>query len=121
MHPCESKRVIQKVIEEGFDNPNQPLPGEPSTIESDSESDSDDDSEDEARPSCIIVNALHVQDIFDLPKKGLGTARFRSPKLPQQINLRNLNIQQVKYAAISDVVLYAKNGVGGGVLEVAEQ
>lgn len=119
MHPCESKRVTSKPAEEGFDTPHDPLPSEPPVVDTDSDSDSVEESEDEARPSCILLNALHVHDVFDVPKK--GPARFRQPKLPQQINLRNLNIQQIKYTTISDVILYSKYGVGNGVLEIAGQ
>jgi len=117
MHPCESKRVSSKAKEEGLNGDHLPLPDEP-LVDSDSDSDSD-ESDEEARPSCILLNALHVQDIFDIAKK--GPARFRPAKLPQQINLRNLNIQQIKYATISDVVLYTKPGVGNGVLDLAEK
>ena len=77
------------------------------------------ESEEETGPSCILLNSLHVHEVFDIPKK--GQARFRTARLPQQINLRNLNIQQIKYATISDLVLYTKNGVGSGVLDLAEQ
>lgn len=119
MHPCESKRVSPEAMEEGLDVAHHPLPCDPPLVGTDSDSDSDDESEEEARPSCILLNALHVQDIFELPKNGI--ACFRPAKLPQQINLRNLNIQQIKYATISDVVLYTKHGVGNGVLDVAEQ
>lgn len=93
----------------------------------DSESDGDDMSmDDEDRPSCILLNALHVQDVFDLPttqsnrKEMARRPAFRRAKLPQQINLRNLHIQQLKYTTISDVIVYCKGGVGDGVLDIAE-
>lgn len=117
MHPTESKRVSLKAQADGMGSLNHPLPCEQPTAESsDSSSESSTDDTDEPRPSCILLNALHVTDIFDLEGP-----RFRSAKLPQQINLRNLNIQQIKYATISDVVIYGKNGVGKGVLEIAEK
>lgn len=105
MHPCESKRAAED-------------------IEMDSDSD-DMSMEDDDRPSCILLNALHVQDIFTLPqatqhREIKARPAFREAKLPQQINLRNLHIQQIKYATISDVIIYCKGGVGDGVLDVAE-
>lgn len=118
MHPCESKRVSTKAEEEGLDVLHHPMPCPPPVDDSDSDSDSE-ESEEEARPSCILLNALHVQDVFDIPKRGSG--RFKQAKLPQQINLRNLNIQQIKYSTISDIVMYTKNGVGTGVLDLAEK
>jgi dual specificity MAP kinase phosphatase len=133
MHPCESKRVSAQAKAEGLDTINHPLPCDdpvsaPSTSASSSSMSSD--SED-SRPSCILLNSLHLSDVLELPppitmtKNSPGSVpnlpRFRQAKLPQQINLRNLNIQQIKYATISDLVIYAKGGVGAGVLEMAEQ
>jgi dual specificity MAP kinase phosphatase len=86
-------------------------------------SDSSESLEDEEAPNCILLNALHVQDIFDLPgtsRHYIGEPRFRPPRLPGAINLRNLNIQQIKYPSISDIILYAKGGVSDGLLKVAE-
>lgn len=88
-----------------------------------SSSDSSESVDEEHGPSCILLNALHVQDVFDLPGTGrryTGEARFRPAKLPAQINLRNLNIQQIKYSTISDIILYAKDGTSDGLLKVAE-
>lgn len=116
MHPCESKRVSTKAVEEGLGSRHYPMPCD-APVNSDSDSDSE-DSTDDTQPSCVLLNALHVQDIFEF--SDCGTPRFRQAKLPQQINLRNLNIQQIKYTTISDVVLYTKNGVGKGVLDMAE-
>jgi dual specificity MAP kinase phosphatase len=84
------------------------------------------------------MNAVHAQDVFELPmlplpgrrpsfarttgKGGIDRplGRFRPSRLPNQINLRNLHIQQIKYATISDIVLYTRNGVSPGTLEIAE-
>ncbi|KAK8861357.1 hypothetical protein IAR55_002176 [Kwoniella newhampshirensis] len=127
MHPCDSKRVSLTAAAKGVAEEHHPLPcgnlDAAAEETSDSESDVEDlDSEDQ-RPSCILFNALHVHDVFDLPKhrNDKRPARFRPARLPHQINLRNLNIQQIKYASVSDVVLYSKHGAGNGVLEVAEQ
>jgi dual specificity MAP kinase phosphatase len=127
MHPCESKRVTPEAAAKGLDTPQHPLPCAPtdnSTSDS-GESSAEQESMEEPRPSCILLNALHVQDVFDLPRPGARVdprrpASFRAAKLPAQINLRNLHIQQIKYATISDIILYAKAGVGEGVLETAE-
>lgn len=128
MHPCEPMRVSSQAKTQEPDEDSHALPSTGSDVQSDSSSSSDDS--EEPRPSCILLNALHVSDIFELPsftrpppsteEVEVGSARFRPAKLPQQINLRNLNIQQIKYASISDIVIYAKYGVGQGVLEVAE-
>lgn len=124
MHPCESKRVSIQLPpksnlmqEQIFANVTIPGFAEDS---SDSSSGSGDNG-----PSCIFANALHAQDIFDFPAFSTvpyegGQANFRLPRLPHNINLRNLNIQQIKYTTVSDVILYAKNGVGAGVLQIAE-
>ncbi|EIW69112.1 hypothetical protein TREMEDRAFT_44314 [Tremella mesenterica DSM 1558] len=124
MHPCESKKVLSAALAQGLGETHHPLPCGGSPCETDSETD---EAEDQG-PSCVLLNSLHVQDIFDLPtmtKTQPGTApprpRFKPARLPQQINLRNLNIQQIKYATISDIIIYAKGGLGHGVLEVAEQ
>jgi dual specificity MAP kinase phosphatase len=132
MHPCESKRVTAKAHEEGKDKINHPLPCETAGDEgaepptppqrSPAETDAGEDEMD-AVPKCLLMNALHILDIFDLPGMGsriVKSPRFRPARLPNQINLRNLNIQQIKYTTISDVVLYAKAGVVDGVLRVAE-
>jgi hypothetical protein len=38
-------------------------------------------------------------------------ARFLPPDLGGQISLRNLMIQEIKYATISDLVIYAPQGL----------
>lgn len=123
MHPCESKRVSSQAAAQGLDEEHHPMPCEtdqPNQL-SDS-SNSSVDSDDDPRQSCVLLNALFAQDIFELPRHGVNEkARFRPAKLPAQINLRNLNIQQIKYATISDLVIYAKHGLGEGVLRIAEQ
>lgn len=131
MHPLESKRVTAQAVADGLADAHHPLPCEqPKEItqsdeSSSSSNDESADEEDEHRPTSLLLNALHVQDIFDLPTLGDrtpdGAPRFQPARLPNQINLRNLNIQQIKYATISDIVLYAKNGVGNGVLAIAEE
>lgn len=128
MHPCVAPR-----------SPASPTSAMPDAVP-DTSSDTDSDSfmsEEDTGPSCILMNAMHAQDIFELPMlplpgrrpsygrtPGYATerprARFRPARLPNQINLRNLHIQQIKYATISDIVVYAKNGVSPGILEVAE-
>ena len=122
MHPCESKR-ISLTASPGTED--RPLPGaeaeHPAVIIDSSESSSE-ESEEDPRQSCVLLNALFAQDVVELTKHNSpGRARFRQARLPQQINLRNLNVQQIKYATISDVILYAKNGLGEGVLKIAEQ
>ncbi|KAL7419781.1 tyrosine/serine/threonine protein phosphatase pps1 [Cryptotrichosporon argae] len=107
MHPCEAKRVAPMTKE---------APQAPPSVASDTDSIVSADE----RPSCILMNALHIEDIFDLPRPGrAATPRFRPVRLPPQINLRNLHCQQVKYATISDLVIYTKHGVGPGLLKVA--
>lgn len=155
MHPCESKRTgtgmspPDSASPTSMDAPKTWVPlygGPPVYAEPDADAAADADTEDmdqsipeltsdsseslddesEQGPSCILLNALHVQDIFDLPGTGgsgrryAGQPRFRPAKLPAQINLRNLNIQQIKYSTISDIILYAKDGVTDGLLRVAE-
>ncbi|BEI80203.1 hypothetical protein CcaverHIS002_0107320 [Cutaneotrichosporon cavernicola] len=135
MHPCTDKRV-------GVASPRSENTAPPDIVPdhgSDSDSDSDESyiSDDDPGPSCILMNAVHAQDVFELPQypppgrrpsfgraalnaEGRPWGRFRAPRLPNQINLRNLNIQQIKYATISDIIVYTRNGVGPGILEVAE-
>ena len=134
MHPTDSKRVAPQAVASGVDEPRHPTPGGPNAdapkvkakqrvVRSPASSVAED------MPSCVLLNTLHVTDIFDLPglhpngwgdKADSKAPRFRPPRLPNQINLRNLNIQQIKYASISDVILYGKGGVGDGVLAIAE-
>lgn len=139
MHPCYSKRLSPTTVAKGLDEDNHPLPcsiilnaaAEPETQKpslsssvSSSSSDVDEAVGQNQNPSCILFNALHVHDIFDLSKIGDDTekrASFRAAKLPDQINLRNLNIQQIKYATVSDIVLYSKTGLTQGLLHIAEQ
>lgn len=139
MHPCFSKRVSPAAVAKGLDEDNHPLPcssilnaaakPEPqspslSSAVSSSGSDIDEVVGPHQNPSCILFNALHVHDIFDLSSTGDGTDKrpsFRAARLPDQINLRNLNIQQIKYATVSDIVLYSKTGLTQGLLHVAEQ
>jgi dual specificity MAP kinase phosphatase len=144
MHPCESKRMsptaqakeldesaVDPAKHEHEDEDEDMIQGDPTWATEkipkawdDSEDSDEEEDEEEPRPSCVLLNALHVQDIFELPKlnsKYLEQPRFRTAKLPPQINLRNLNIQQIKYATVSDIILYAKSGVGNGVIHVAEQ
>lgn len=137
MHPCESKRLSPAAAgcqdsRDARDDHKTWVPlygGPPVYADDDSESlpdltsDSSESLEDEQSPSCILLNALHVQDIFDLPgtsRHYIGEPRFRPARLPGAINLRNLNIQQIKYPSISDIILYAKGGVSDGLLKVAE-
>jgi dual specificity MAP kinase phosphatase len=141
MHPCESKRLSPAAADcqdekQARDDSKTwvPLYGGPPVYAEDTEtnaesvpeltSDSSESFEDQG-PSCILLNALHVQDVFDMPNIGtgrryIGEPRFRPARLPGAINLRNLNIQQIKYSTISDIILYAKSGVTDGLLEVAE-
>ncbi|WVR04032.1 hypothetical protein IAU60_001031 [Kwoniella sp. DSM 27419] len=138
MHPCDAKRVTPAATAKGLDGPSHPLPcAEMSKVGSTAEeaheqhlsdatssedTSSDDDSEDQ-KPTCILFNALHVHDVFDIPRHTdrSKAPRFKPARLPHQINLRNLNIQQIKYSTVSDIVLYSKNGVSNGILHVAEQ
>jgi dual specificity MAP kinase phosphatase len=137
MHPTESKRLSPAAADDqeskgAKDEHKTWVPlfgGPPVYADDDSESlpeltsDSSESLDEEQAPNCILLNALHVQDIFDLPgtsRHYIGEPRFRPPRLPGAINLRNLNIQQIKYPSISDIILYAKGGVSDGLLKVAE-
>lgn len=123
MHPCQSK------------SPTAPQ------VQLDDSSDSDSSSyisEDDPGPSCILMNAIHCQDVFELPmfpsqpgrrpsytrtpanEKDRIRGRFRPARLPNQINLRNLHIQQIKYCTVSDIILYTRHGVTPGALDIAE-
>nr|ODN98597.1 hypothetical protein L204_02561 [Cryptococcus depauperatus CBS 7855] len=134
MHPCNSKHLSPKAVVQGLDAEHHPLPCGNATvaatkinIQPDSLADPsscDVTESDGENPSCIFFNALHVRDVFDLPTRYDPIdepPRFKPAKLPDQINLRNLNIQQIKYATVSDIVLYSKAGVGPGILHVAQQ
>lgn len=133
MHPTADKRIAASA------SPRSEVPDMATDNGTDSDSDSESYiSEEEQGPSCILLNAVHAQDVFELPmypppgrrpsyartasSGGLDrpAGKFRAARLPNQINLRNLHIQQVKYATVSDIIVYTKNGVGAGVLEVAE-
>jgi hypothetical protein len=63
--------------------------------------------------SCMLVNALRAETLLDLGRthSGDGEARFLPPDLGGQISLRNLMIQETKYATISDLVIYAPQGL----------
>ena len=63
--------------------------------------------------SCMLVNALRAETLLDLDKDlGNGEqAKFLPPDLGGQISLRNLMIQEIKYATISDLVIYAPQGL----------
>lgn len=136
MHPCESKRSSPIANDKEAQDDSKIWSsqyGAPAIYAEDTNglsesvgdlaSNSSESFEDQG-PSCILLNALHVQDIFDMPNIGsrryIGEPRFRPARLPGTINLRNLNIQQIKYATISDIILYAKGGVSDGLLQVAE-
>lgn len=130
MHSSQSKRVSPSFTakEHHDDDEGDMILGDPSwrteNLPHAWDSKESEEEEEDHKPSCILLNALHVQDIFELPKYGskpFDHPKFKPVRLPQQINLRNLNIQQIKYATISDIILYAKHGVGHGVLHVAEQ
>ena len=60
--------------------------------------------------SCMLVNALRAETLLDLHSEE-GTGRFLPPDLGGQISLRNLMIQEIKYATISDLVIYAPQGL----------
>ena len=143
MHPCESKRTStgssadQSGVEPSSAGPSSPgLPDSPG--ENVMENGPLSTEPDALEHSCYLLNTLHVEEIFELPicegssssrkKRSKGEdvpavrgPRFRKPKLPAAINLRNLNIQQIKYSTISDIILYHKKGINDGVLSVAEQ
>jgi dual specificity MAP kinase phosphatase len=109
MHPLESKCVSPQAKAAGLDVEHHPLPCSPESSVSESSATSESGEE---KPSCLLMNALHLHDVFRLPSthtKSQEPVRpgFRDVKLPQQINLRNLNIQQIKYAMISDIIIYA--------------
>jgi hypothetical protein len=63
--------------------------------------------------SCMLVNALRAETLLDLDKELSNgeQARFLPPDLGGQISLRNLMIQEIKYATISDLVIYAPQGL----------
>lgn len=125
MHPCESKKVS---LNSTTSSDEQFMPSVTPQTDFDSanaiasSSESSSESDEDIRPSCVLLNALHVQDVFEIPKYGApGAPRFRQARLPQTINLRNLHVQQIKYATISDVILYGKDGATMGVLDTAEK
>jgi dual specificity MAP kinase phosphatase len=96
-------------------------------VEDDGEwSDNEADDDGQERAACVLQNSSYCLEIFWIPEliSDLPTndpTIFRQIRLPNQINLRNLNIQPIKYATLSDIVLYAKGGISAGVVRVAEQ
>lgn len=50
----------------------------------------------------------------------IQTANFISPKQAEGVNLRNFKIQAIKYATISDIVLYCPTGYHEGMLSYAQ-
>lgn len=63
--------------------------------------------------SCMLVNALRAETLIDLghTHAGDGETRFLPPDLGGQVSLRNLMIQENKYATISDLIIYAPQGL----------
>ncbi|ORX36396.1 hypothetical protein BD324DRAFT_651636 [Kockovaella imperatae] len=132
MHPCEPKRSLSVAAEKDKEQSSS-LPRDDITpaviVESGSEADGasfeEVDSWGQDVPNSLLLNSLFVDEIFE----GIGETsngellppRFCSPNLPRNINLRNLNIQPIKYATISDLVLYARNGCSEALLNLAER
>ncbi len=60
---------------------------------------------------CMLVGAAKMEDVLDIhPETALGKGDdqivFKPIALSTEVSLRNLNIQEVKYATVSDIVLY---------------
>jgi hypothetical protein len=65
----------------------------------------------------MLVGAAKVEDVLDVhPEtalgKGDGQIVFKPIALSTEVSLRNLNIQEVKYATVSDIVLYVPDANG---------
>lgn len=61
-----------------------------------------------AQPNCRLVNSSSLDDLLDVLDPGTHdmSFEFKRPKLSPEVSLRNLNVQEVKYTTISDIVLY---------------
>jgi dual specificity MAP kinase phosphatase len=121
MHPCEAKKT-------GTSAPTATTEQWQALRKDDESSESEDDvgeyADDGPRASHLIQNSSYWEELFDFPPltREVPTAPtyFRKIRLPNQINLRNLSIQPIKYATISDLVMYAKDGISAGVVQAAE-
>lgn len=69
-------------------------------------------------PSSILVSSYSPATILTTR----DPATFKFPiKLSPTVNLRGFNLQAVKYASISDIVIYGKNGVDENVVDLARR
>ena len=134
MHPCEPKRGSSTDAADHGRQQSTSLPRENTmptpavTVQPASEGDGSltDDEESEEdwanNVNSILLNTISVEEVFGgIDPKSNETTNFLYPRLPRNINLRNLNIQPIKYTTISDIVLYAKKGTSDALLTVAEQ
>jgi dual specificity MAP kinase phosphatase len=63
----------------------------------------------------MLVGSTKAEDVLDLQLAADGTAtagksgatEFKPVTLSTEVSLRNLGIQEIKYATISDIILYA--------------
>ena len=120
MHPCESKKMGTSA-----DAPTgPPAPANVGVKEELEMLNQDEPDDGETRAECLLQNASYCMELFDMPEftkePPTEPSFFRKIRLPKQINLRNLNIQPIKYATISDLVVYAKGGISAGVVQAAE-
>ena len=135
MHPCEPKRASSTDAADHSRQQSTSLPREDSmptpavtvqrpASEGDGSLADDEESEEEWAngANSILLNTISVEEVFGgIDPKSNETTNFLYPRLPRNINLRNLNIQPIKYTTISDIVLYAKKGTSDALLTVAEQ
>ena len=132
MHPCEPKRANSDAADRDREQSSS-LPRDDTigtiTMEQTNSGDPDSfievDQWGQELPNSLLLNALFVDEIFEGITNEevdgqIPPPRFCASNLPRNINLRNLNIQPVKYATISDVVLYARKGCTDSVLALAE-
>jgi hypothetical protein len=63
--------------------------------------------------NCTLINSLRAELILNLEEaeEKKEACTFLPPDLGGQISLRNLMIQEIKYATISDLIIYAPKGL----------
>ncbi|GAA99812.1 hypothetical protein E5Q_06515 [Mixia osmundae IAM 14324] len=76
----------------------------------------------EPRPA-LLVSSLFPEELL-INESDWQTSVFAKPQLPPTVNLRNFKIQAIKYATVSDIVVYSERGAlndGGEALNVARR
>ncbi|KAJ9102948.1 hypothetical protein QFC19_004504 [Naganishia cerealis] len=58
----------------------------------------------------MLINAIKTEDILDLDVSA-AQGVFKKPDLGGEVSLRNLRIQEIKYASIADLLIYSENGL----------